>query len=85
MALTFSGAILTRTYTVPTLGGGTRTLTATVVAQRDSEDAVTTRVTIGALPNMSPAELTAYQTNVNLLDEEATLAADLVALDDATP
>jgi len=85
MALTLAGATLTRQYTVEALGGGSRTLTATVVATRDSEDVVVSRVTIGALPNMSTAELTAYQTNVNLLDEEATLAAALVALDDATP
>lgn len=85
MALTLNGAILQRTYVVPSLGGGSRTLTATITSTRNSENEVTTTITIGALPNMSEAELTAYQTNVNLLDEEAVLTDALVVLDDATP
>lgn len=80
-------AVLQRVYNSGELGAGSRTVTGTITATRTeggSPEVVTT-ITISSITAMTSEELTDYQTFVNLLDEEATLTAALVALDDATP
>jgi hypothetical protein len=80
-------AVLQRLYNSGELGAGTRSVNGTITATRTAgtPDVIVTTITISAITAMTEAELTDYQTFVNLLDEEATLTAALVALDDATP
>lgn len=84
--MALSNAILSRAYASGALGEGSRQATATVQSTRvvGTPDTITTIVTIVAPTGMVAAELTDYQTFVETLDEEAVLAAGLVALDSLT-
>ncbi len=75
---------LTRVYNSGNLGAGTRSVTGTVTVTRvvGTPDTITPSITISSISNMTDAELASYQTFVNGLDEESTLAQALVVLDE---
>ena len=82
--MALSNATLVRVYSSGALGeGSSRVATGTVQSARTvgTPDTITTTVTVTAPAAMTATELTAYQTFVNGLDEEAVIAAALVVLD----
>lgn len=75
--------VLSRAYAA-VLGGGSRSVTATVQCTRTigTPDVLVTTVTVNEPNGMSSAELADFQTFVALLDEEVTLVEALVILDE---
>lgn len=77
--------VLQRVYNSGNLGEGTRSVSGSVQVTRTvgDPDVLVVAITVSPISNMNDAELADYQTFVDGLDEESTLAQALVILDAA--